>query len=83
MPSLRDVLPREFFHSYMDTRAATMLDVEVAQEYGLGDGEVWKSWPGPHKNVLNWWKLADGRCVGWNENCSTGWSFPVFGRKSK
>ena len=80
---LRDVLPQEFFREFSDTRAATMLDVEIEAEYGLGDDEVWKSWPGPEKNVLNWWKLVDGRCVGWNENPSRGWSFPVYGRKVK
>lgn len=88
MPILRDVLPREFFQSYMDTRAATMLDVEIAEDYSLrvSGGEfahTRKRWPGAEKNVMNWWKLSDGRCVGWNENPSRGWSFPVFGRKSK
>lgn len=83
MPKLRDVLPREFFQEFMTTRAAKMLDVEIEQEYGLMGDQTWKSWPGPEKNVLNWWKLADGRSVGWNENISRGWSFPVFGRKSK
>lgn len=80
---LRDVVPHEFFAEFRNTRAATMLDVEVEQVYGLGDDEVWKSWPGPEKNVLNWWKLVDGRCVGWNENPARGWSFPVHGRKAK
>ncbi len=86
MPTLRDVLPQEFFQSFMDTRAATMLDVEVERVYSVGadDWETsWKSWPGPHKNVLNWWKLVDGRCVGWNENPSIGWYFPVYGKKTK
>ncbi len=80
---LRDVLPRDFFLEFLDTRAATMLDVEVEQEYGLGDGQTRASWPGREKNVLNWWKLVDGRCVGWNENPARGWSFPVWGRKAK
>lgn len=76
---LRDVLPHEFFHQYDDTRAAKMLDVEVAE---VVEGYK-KRWPGPEKNVHNWWKLVDGRCVGWNENPGRGWSFPVHGRKSK
>ena len=80
---LRDALPREFFQSYMDTRAARMLDVEIEQEYGLGDDQTWKRWPGKDKNVMTWWKLVDGRSVGWNENPGRGWSFPVHGRKAK
>lgn len=81
--TLRDVLPSEFFKEFANTRAATMLDVEIESEYGLGEGEVWASWPGREKNVMNWWKLVDGRCVGWNENVSRGWSFPVFGKKAR
>ncbi len=75
---LRDVLPREFFAEFSDTPVAKLLDIEVAAEY---DGCVTR-WPGSAKNVLNWWKLVDGRAVGWNENVSRGWSFPVHGRKS-
>lgn len=82
MTTLRDVLPREFFQEFMNTRAATMLDVEVAEEISHSNNNM-KRWPGIEKNVLNWWKLADGRCVGWNENVSRGWSFPVYGRKAK
>lgn len=83
MPTLRDVLPGEFFQEFTNTRAATMLDIEVDQEYGLGDDDLRASWPGPEKNVMTWWRLTDGRCVGWNENPSRGWSFPVFGRKAR
>ncbi len=33
-----------------------------------------------YKNVHKWWIVDDGRLViGWNENPSTGWSFPVLG----
>lgn len=73
MRTLRNVVPKEFFVEFMDTPAARLLDVEVTSEV---DGTV-RRWPGPHKNVLTWWRLADGRCVGWNENPSRDWSFPV------
>lgn len=78
---LRDVLPQEFFREFMNTRAAKLLDIEVAQDFSLGNTATWQSWPGPEKNVMNWWRLVDGRCVGWNENDSRGWSFPVAGKK--
>jgi hypothetical protein len=76
---LRDVFPHEFFHQYTDTRAYKLLDCVVVEEV-----EGFKRrWPGPAKNVHFWWKLEDGRCVGWNENPGRGWSFPVFGKKAK
>ena len=81
---LRDVLPRDFFLEFSNTRAATMLDVEVETEHSLGNDSVpYQRWPGKEKNVMHWWKLVDGRCVGWNENPARGWSFPVWGRKAK
>lgn len=87
---LRDVLPFEFFGQYEDTRAATMLDVEIAETHSMVDAywtderpKPYVRWPGREKNVMSWWKLVDGRCVGWNENPGRGWSFPVFGKKSK
>jgi hypothetical protein len=79
MPKLRDVLPHEAVGGeYFGDRFQKFLDVEVTQVYGLGDGERRKSWPGPHKNVMNWYALANGKAVGWNENDSRGWSFPVI-----
>lgn len=79
---LRDELPKEFFHEFMDSRAAKLLDCEVEQQFG-GLNDPRKPWPGSHKNVIVWWKLKDGRAVGWNENDAIGWSFPVHGRKNK
>jgi hypothetical protein len=35
-----------------------------------------RGWPGPQRNVHNWWMLEDGSAVGFNENPSRGWSFP-------
>lgn len=70
---LRGVLPQEFFAEFMDTPAAGLLDEDVISEV---DGTV-VGWPGKHKNVYMWWKLANGKAVGWNENPGVGWSFPV------
>jgi len=77
MKTLRDVLPHEFFLSYMDTEAAKYLDVEVVATYGSGDNLELKSWVGVHRNVYIWWQLANGKAVAWNENPGRGWSFPV------
>lgn len=85
---LRDVLPGEFFLSYLTdwsfktytenpSPASKLLDVEVVEEF-KAHAEGWKSWPGTHIHVYNWWILADGHAIGWNENPSRGWSFPVI-----
>ena len=73
---LRDVVPQEFFSEFMDTRAAKMLYVPVTDAYGFGEKSK-KVWVGTHKNVFNWWELDNGYAVGWNENPSVGWAFPV------
>ena len=78
---LIDWAPREFRSEYRDTRAFALRDQEVVLEFGLGDDDNRRSWPGPEKNVMNWCVLANGNCVGWNENVSRGWSFPVLKRE--
>jgi len=78
---LKDCLPPEFFQSFYNTRAASLLEEDVIKEYSLMDMKSWRSWPGIHKNVMNWWLLESGRMVGWNENSGTGWSFPVHGKR--
>lgn len=70
---LRNEVPQEFFREYMDTKASKMLDSEVLAKI---DGRI-QHWPGRHQNVMVWWVLANGYAVGWNENTSIGWSFPV------
>lgn len=79
LKTLGEVVPIEFHREYRDTRAFTLRDCKVIAEYDSRS----KRWPGTHKNVLNWWQLEDGRCVGWNENAGRGWSFPVYGRRTK
>ena len=49
-------------------------DVEVIKDI---DG-CEEKWPGRHKNVFDWCVLANGKAVGFNENPSVGWSFPVI-----
>lgn len=78
MATLRDVLPREFFIEHTESPAAKYLDVEVVARYrAWGDGPDALLWPGRHQHVNVWWHLANGKAVGWNENPSRGWSFPV------
>lgn len=71
--TLGEAAPREFHIEYRDTKAYTMKDVQVVS---MHESDV-DRWPGPQKNVFRWWKLANGRSVGWNENPARGWSFPV------
>jgi len=75
METLKDVLPYEFMRGeYTDTRAYQFRDVEVVKEHRLCSAK----WPGQHKHVCSWYELANGYAVGWNENPSKGWSFPVI-----
>jgi hypothetical protein len=71
--TLRNVLPHEFFSEFLDTDAAKYLNEEVLYEI---DG-CCTAWTGNHKYVFNWWILENGVHIGWNENPSVGWSFPV------
>lgn len=79
---LASVLPQEFFREHathynmttgyeVPSPAAMLLDVEVIAKHD-------SAWPGKQRNVNVWWELADGHAVGWNENPSRGWSFPVI-----
>ena len=72
---LRDVIPHEVIHygEYEGQPFMRKLEVDVLEEV---DGCI-IPWIGTHKNVLNWWRLADGTAVGWNESPSRGWGFPV------
>jgi hypothetical protein len=82
MKTLRDVMPDLFSGSFDDVPAYKLGDVAVVSEHGLcrdGTGR----WPGQHKNVYFWVALANGKAVGWNENPSRGWSFPVITLKGK
>jgi len=58
----------------METRAYRMRDCKVIQDNMVESGQPW---PGKHVHVHVWWELENGYAVGWNENPSRGWSFPV------
>lgn len=77
MTTLKDVLPREFLVEFSDTPAFKLKDVEVVEEHTCCS----KKWPGAQRHVMNWFVLANGKAVGWNENPSRGWSFPVIRAK--
>lgn len=84
--TLKDVMPLALSEReglYCKTKAHTMLDIEVMAEHGdpLDDDMV--RWPGKHKNVFFWVELKNGYAVGWNENLSKGWSFPVLKLKEE
>jgi hypothetical protein len=77
--TLKDALPEEFMQSYRDTRAYAMRNIRVvAQHCSLWEQENYPRWPGTQKNVHFWVELENGYIVGWNENPSRGWSFPVM-----
>ena len=91
--TLADALPYEFVGGeYHDTPAFKLKDVKVKRVvcgHQIVDGEfvnthdTFVRWPGRHAYVFNWFILENGKAVGWNENPSRGWSFPVISyRKS-
>lgn len=63
---------------YTETKAYQMLDLKVVAEFDIANETTWKRWPGPHRNVLFWVVLENGKAVGFNENVARGWSFPVI-----
>ncbi len=87
---LREWLPKEFFASYQDSKANKYLDIEIKEEYTSSEShqlfingktythKSWRGIGGTHKHVLYWVLLENGYAVGWNENPSRGWSFPVM-----
>jgi hypothetical protein len=75
--TLKEWAPAEFEQSFNDVRAYRYADVKVVEEFSMFEDDEWKPWPGTHKNVTSWCILENGYAVGWNENPSIGWSFPV------
>jgi hypothetical protein len=78
--TLRDVMPMELCGGeFLDTKAYEFRDVAVVKEHSLLiHDEVYKPWPGKHRNVYYWYELANGYSVAHNENPGRGWSFPVI-----
>lgn len=83
---LKDYLPDGFLSgSFDDDRAFKFKDVIVVK---VGDdvevpSHLRLSWPGREKFVFNWYVLSNGYAVGFNENPSRGWGFPVIKYKNK
>jgi hypothetical protein len=81
--TLAETMPYEFTGAeYQDTPAYKLKDERVAAVYSLSSNEEtakWKPWPGKEKYVYFWVLLVNGKAVGFNENPSRGWSFPVVG----
>jgi hypothetical protein len=91
--TLSEVVPREVEESYLysiprnyvcgegdypASPIAKVMNVNVIREHTSVNTGYMMRWPGKHKNVHTWWELEDGHAVGWNENLSLGWSFPVM-----
>jgi histidinol phosphatase-like PHP family hydrolase len=66
---LREWLPEDAELSESD-RVFKYLDVEVVSEHD-------NHHPFKHKYVYSWCLLENNIAVGWNENPSIGWTFPI------
>jgi len=73
---LRDVLPDEAYIQLKD-KVYQHLDQIVIKEYRSGDLINEPDTPFKQKYVYHWYLLENFYAVGFNENPSTGWSFPV------
>jgi len=80
---LREWLPSSFDQN-IDKKAAKHLDQEITEEYrcfelamGEKKKQQFKPWIGTHRHVYNWVVLANGYAVAFNENPTSGVSFPV------
>lgn len=75
---LRDWLTGKNLSDNENKKLSKHMDVEVQHEFMMHEEDMWISWRefGSQKNVYNWVLLKNGLAVGWNENPSTGWSFP-------
>lgn len=76
---LRDVLPKEFFAEHPDSKVNDFLNERIIETV---DG-CEKRWIGKERYVYTWWILANGKAIGWNENPSRGWSFPIVSFKCR
>lgn len=73
LKTLLESTPIEFRQEFYGTEAFKYKDILVVARHMSHE----RAWPGSHKYVHSWWELEDGHAVGWNENPSRGWSFPV------
>jgi hypothetical protein len=76
---LIDRIPAEHIHSVNRTdKLYRHLYQTVVKEHHSGDLINEPITPFKHKYVYTWWELENGYAVGWNENPSRGWSFPIM-----
>ncbi len=89
LESLLEATPREFgAGEFNNTTAYKYRHLKVVEEHSsvgkvFSERKKIKPWPGSHQNVYTWYELEDGHAVGWNENPSRGWSFPVVRLKEE
>lgn len=74
---VREWLPGDFSEGeFAGARVCDLLDRKVLKKhYTWRDGH---GWPGRHRNVVSWVEIEGGLAVGFNENPSVGWGFPVI-----
>ncbi len=76
MKNLFDVMPDEFSTDFKNSEAFKLGEFKVVSIHHCETQA--DKWPGKQKNVYFWVELDNGKAVGWNENPSKGWSFPVI-----
>jgi hypothetical protein len=73
MKRVCDCLPNEALQDWDCVRSYWENEVTVEHK---------DKWPGPQKYVSYWIEIGNGLAIGWNENPSRGWSFPVIRMKA-
>ena len=76
---LKEWLPQEFFQ-YKHPEMEKFLNRPILINYNLYNENAWRSWPGKHKYVQNWCIVSyedNYYAIGFNENPSRGWGFPI------
>lgn len=72
----------EYYFDRCSDHLKKLYDKKILKEFSMmtfeGSTTVWASWQefGTHKNVTNWVLIEGGYAVGFNENVSTGYSYP-------
>lgn len=81
---LRDVLPPEVIdwgesinNKSTNSKFMKYLDCKILETILEYDSRF----PFIHKHIFMWWILENNIAIGWNEDPSEGWSFPVVGLK--
>lgn len=70
MPELKAVLETEFPTLTLGALSVSELEQSVTARYVAtgapcnNRSQVFKPWPGPHENVVNWYQLRDGGTIG-------------------